>query len=80
MVAGQVTLQGKVPVSGVLLMMVVQVVPPFRDSSILTGHSEQVDVQVMFCVVPPVHDSPPLGEVTVIVGWLMGMTTGIMPH
>ena len=48
----------------------VQVVPPFRDRSILTDPVIPTDDQVIGWVEPTAQLSPPLGEVTVI-NWTM---------
>jgi hypothetical protein len=69
-VAGAVTTQVWVPSLGVDPRIVVQVVPPFRDSSTLTLPVIPTDVQVIVWVLPTFQLSPPLGAVTVI-DWTM---------
>ena len=58
--------------AGVLTMIVVQFIPLSVEYSSLTFVTPEL-VQVMFCDVPPVHTSPPLGEFRLIVeeSWMV---------
>ena len=48
-------------------LILLQVLPLFVEYSIVT-FDIFVDVQVMLCELPAIHDSPPFGDVTVTVG------------
>ncbi len=55
----------------VLRAIVVQVLPPSRETSIFTEPASPGAAQVMFAFDPMVQTAPALGEVTVIVGSAM---------
>lgn len=61
MVAGPTTLQGLVPETGAAPMMMLQVAPPSRDSSILTFPLRLAEDQVTFCVLPIAQVTGPVG-------------------
>ena len=68
-VAGPATVHGSVPSLAVLANSVVgNVDPPSVERSIFTFPGRLAELHVSVCEEPTTHDSPPFGDVTVIVG------------